>query len=521
MRRAKNKTPSDGSDAIDSKIPDQFMCPISYQHMTDPVMTAMNQTYDRKSIQQWFDQGNASDPLTGVILKDKILIPNNSLKTSIDRYIDSYRNKLIGRKFSICLNVLTKDHKLSKILKKIKNKRKLHTILRVLVSPKWDIACNPLNSVELNSVELNLVEEKIGMSECMKHHMKQFDIKILTDVGMTYDDAKLFINTLNMHKSNYYYKLGQQIEEFNQITKMGTDQKLAYDKYYMAMNMGHNEATIRIGLYHMFGYGVQSEKHIIDYNSAFKMFIRCKSDLWLGYCYAIERGTITDLTLAEKYLSKCKCSISTWLLACIKNTQHNGLNSQIELMYKKGFDGLIKDETDSRTKLYERSILQFFIAMSYRCGYGTQKNNETAYQWYQRSAWNGNVDGNYNIAVMLYDKIGCERNIIRAIDEYKKCASQGHPTACAALATVYFDVKCSDYFKNKEDRNDTICRLLLYSGIDCDDKHGLYVLGHVYEWGKYGFPADIDQSVKYYEKSAEQGHENALKALGRLKNSKK
>lgn len=50
--------------------PEEFLCPISLEVMTDPVImveTAM--TYDRASIEQHFASGNDNCPLSGAVLR--------------------------------------------------------------------------------------------------------------------------------------------------------------------------------------------------------------------------------------------------------------------------------------------------------------------------------------------------------------------------------------------------------------------------------------------------------------------
>lgn len=54
--------------------------------MKDPVVAADGQTYDRASIQKWFDTGNRASPFTGAQLPDSRLIPNYSIKSAISEW---------------------------------------------------------------------------------------------------------------------------------------------------------------------------------------------------------------------------------------------------------------------------------------------------------------------------------------------------------------------------------------------------------------------------------------------------
>ncbi|CAI9090950.1 OLC1v1025848C1 [Oldenlandia corymbosa var. corymbosa] len=66
--------------------PPEFVCPISGKLMSDPVVIASGQTYDRPSIQEWFADGNLTCPQTEEVLSHTSLIPNLLLKGLIVRW---------------------------------------------------------------------------------------------------------------------------------------------------------------------------------------------------------------------------------------------------------------------------------------------------------------------------------------------------------------------------------------------------------------------------------------------------
>lgn len=72
---------------IDSdEIPNEFYCSISQAIMIDPVKTVDGHTYDRSSIERWF-QINTTSPLTGLRLTSLTLVPNLILKEQIEKFI--------------------------------------------------------------------------------------------------------------------------------------------------------------------------------------------------------------------------------------------------------------------------------------------------------------------------------------------------------------------------------------------------------------------------------------------------
>ncbi|XP_062224771.1 U-box domain-containing protein 16-like [Phragmites australis] len=63
-----------------------FRCPISLDLMRDPVVIASGQTYDRESINRWFDSGKSTCPKTGQVLANLELVPNKALKNLIAKW---------------------------------------------------------------------------------------------------------------------------------------------------------------------------------------------------------------------------------------------------------------------------------------------------------------------------------------------------------------------------------------------------------------------------------------------------
>ncbi|KAE8686084.1 U-box domain-containing protein 3 [Hibiscus syriacus] len=69
-------------------IPPHFLCPLSLELMTDPVIVASGQTYDRTSIQKWLDSGLSICPMTRQTLKHRNLIPNHTVKAMVANWCD-------------------------------------------------------------------------------------------------------------------------------------------------------------------------------------------------------------------------------------------------------------------------------------------------------------------------------------------------------------------------------------------------------------------------------------------------
>ena len=61
-------------------MPDEYICPITSEIMTDPVTTLDGFTYERAAITEWLRTKDIS-PKTGATLESKALIPIHSLRS--------------------------------------------------------------------------------------------------------------------------------------------------------------------------------------------------------------------------------------------------------------------------------------------------------------------------------------------------------------------------------------------------------------------------------------------------------
>ncbi|XP_057435698.1 U-box domain-containing protein 15 [Lotus japonicus] len=75
-------------------IPHEFLCPITLEIMTDPVIVASGQTYERESIEKWFESSHNTCPKTRQPLAHLQLAPNCALKNLIEEWCESNNFKL-------------------------------------------------------------------------------------------------------------------------------------------------------------------------------------------------------------------------------------------------------------------------------------------------------------------------------------------------------------------------------------------------------------------------------------------
>ncbi|KAH7431414.1 hypothetical protein KP509_08G047000 [Ceratopteris richardii] len=70
--------------------PQEFVCPISLQIMSDPVIISSGQTYERVCIEKWFEEGHDTCPKTQQKLTHLVVTPNYCVKGLITSWCERY-----------------------------------------------------------------------------------------------------------------------------------------------------------------------------------------------------------------------------------------------------------------------------------------------------------------------------------------------------------------------------------------------------------------------------------------------
>lgn len=68
------------------ETPDEYLCPITHEVMTDPIIAADGYTYERIAMEAWLKSGKVISPMTNAPLASLTLTPNRSLKLLIERF---------------------------------------------------------------------------------------------------------------------------------------------------------------------------------------------------------------------------------------------------------------------------------------------------------------------------------------------------------------------------------------------------------------------------------------------------
>ena len=163
-----------------------------------------------------------------------------------------------------------------------------------------------------------------------------------------------------------------------------------------------------------------------------------------------------------------------------------------------------------------RSYVWYRIGKMHCYGLGTEQDYEKAFQWFLKSAQEGNKFAQYSLANLYYYGNGVEKDLSQAFLWYQKSASQGQPYASYAAAQMYS--KGEYVAENKETAQRyykaALSGFLELESKDQADDNLFYKIGVMYKNG-LGTEADISKAIDYFKRSAEMNNKNGLYEYGK------
>ncbi|KAK8736916.1 hypothetical protein OTU49_004722, partial [Cherax quadricarinatus] len=82
----KSAQDSQAKKTIPDAPPTEYLCPITQELISDPVLCADGFTYERVAMEAWLASGKRTSPMTNEKLLHLVLTPNRTLRTLIQRY---------------------------------------------------------------------------------------------------------------------------------------------------------------------------------------------------------------------------------------------------------------------------------------------------------------------------------------------------------------------------------------------------------------------------------------------------
>lgn len=173
-------------------------------------------------------------------------------------------------------------------------------------------------------------------------------------------------------------------------------------------------------------------------------------------------------------------------------------NADSMLPYEPRYEGQNMKSADMRSYVWYR------IGKMHCYGLGTEQDYEKAFEWFLKSAQEGNKFAQYSLANLYYYGNGVEKDLSQAFLWYRKSSEQGQPYASYAVAQMYDK---GEYVSQSEETAQRYYKVALSGFLELESKgqaddNLYYKLGAMYKKG-LGTEIDIPKAIEYFEKSAE------------------
>ncbi len=238
---------------------------------------------------------------------------------------------------------------------------------------------------------------------------------------------------------------------------------------------GNTEAQFSLGDMYKKGRGVQKNRGVAVnwYRKAAEQG-NTEAQFSLGDMYEKGRGVEKNETEAAKWYRKA--AEQGHALAKGGLTDFERLKAAEEQRLKAAAEHR-KAAAEHRKAAESGNVdAQYQLAVMYQNGQGVHKSDYEAKEWYQKAAEQGHADAQYQLACLSDDLL-----LFQSMELYVKAAEQGHADA-------------QEYLSNIE------------------DPEAQYQIGNTY----YHEMDDEYLACEWYQKAAEQGHVQAQRDLGRM-----
>ena len=261
-------------------------------------------------------------------------------------------------------------------------------------------------------------------------------------------------------------------------------------QYYIKWNTSYKEACEII-------YDKKSEKK--DYEKAEQLLIK-EADS--GNVLAVH--DLGKLYSTEKLGSKNEEKSFEYYREAL-----NGF-TEIELIA----DFVFPYESDYQKPVDMRSYVWYRIGKMHCYGLGIQQDYEKAFEWFLKSAKEGNKFAQYSLGNLYYYGNGTDKDLSQAFQWYMKSAEQGQPYASYSIAQMY---NKGEYVSKDENQaheyyKQALTGFLELESKDQADDNLYYKLGSMFKKG-LGTDIDMDKAIDYFKRSAEMNNTNAKRTL--------
>lgn len=182
--------------------------------------------------------------------------------------------------------------------------------------------------------------------------------------------------------------------------------------------------------------------------------------------------------------------------------------------YSEALKGFLEVEPSSK-KL--KPYVQYRIGKMYGYGLGSEQDQQKAFDWFSKSAAEGNKFAQFSMANMYYYGNGVNKDLSKAYEWYQKSSLQGQPYAAYAVAKMYNNGE--HVTKDKEAAQGYYKKALsgflkLEQNNQADDNM-FYKIAMMYKNG-FGTESNEEKAMEYFKRSAAMNNKNGLYEYGVL-----
>ena len=255
-------------------------------------------------------------------------------------------------------------------------------------------------------------------------------------------------------------------------------------KYYLKWSNAYKEACKLI-------YNKQSK--LEDFQKAEQLLL---NELGAGNVLAIH--DLGKLYSTEKLGAKEEEKSSSFYKEALQGFMEIEPDSDFMFPYEPKFDGQIMKPVNMRSYVWYR------IGKMHCYGLGTEQDYAQSFEWFLKSAQEGNKFAQYSLANLYYYGNGVEKDLSQAFLWYRKSSEQGQPYAPYAVAQMYDK---GEYVSQSEETAQRYYKVALSGFLELESKDQAddnlyYKLGAMYKKG-LGTEIDIPKAIEYFEKSTE------------------
>ena len=509
--------------------PPDFLCPITTDLMSDPVLASDGHTYERRAIQDWFKRegkkGRRTSPKTRENISDTKLIPIRSMKNGIEEWRKTQEGET-------ALKNTIFQHKESALGATSSNEivRALESICLLL--HRYDVPCGRHDLIRLDEKygsssdpDIKRVMERLHMIHTQRRALEKsrFNLYQYIETQITGQRADLerklsegcekktqvtekirkqkeTIRILEEELQTLKQTLGGVVREIvlcsETLSQHNTLQKECLDRTKQIQQRSGGEHNIKhcedesgetaeddVVCINQDGANDensgQKDEELADHNKGVddnrggsSDSKSCPTSSHISTRQILEEGMRRYHGLDSQIIHKAHGKILFALAADNGCTtaegfcRYYGIGNR-KMDYKSAFSILLEEGKKGD------AIAQHLVGDCYRCGYGTEKDEKEAFRWYSLSAAQGNPIGLNNVGCCYDAGLGVAKDSVEAVSWYQKAAEQGY---CMAL----------------------------------------YNVGGCYDEGKGGVCKDPDLARQYYHRAADQGYADAISKLAEL-----